>query len=173
MGGRRWGGRGKELLSNPRSLRNTGGASGLCTGGVVARVAGGTAGVEAGGGAAVVATFVAAFAAAAGIAGVASADLAFLQVLRRSRGGGTAGGGGNDDCVLGLEPLRQPGRVERGGSAPDHRNQQGRAQLAPKARCEVLEGLTVVTGTLEEEAEAVLLDQPLLQLDSTDSQFNK
>ena len=85
MGGRRWGGRGKELLSNPRSLRNTGGASGRCTGGVVARVAGGTVGVEAGGGAAVVATFVAAFAA---VAGVASADLAFLQVLRRSRGGG-------------------------------------------------------------------------------------
>ena len=79
-------------------------------------------------------------------------------------GGAGLLGGGNHGSP-GLETLREPRGIENCGGALYHRDQQRCAQFAAKARCEVLRLLAVLTGALEEEAEAVLLHQPLLQLD--------
>ncbi len=84
-----------------------------------------------------------------------------------SRGGARRGqpalGGNHGDP--GLETLREPRGIDNCRGTLYHRDKQRCVQLAPKAGCEVLRLLAILTGAFEEETEAVFLHQPLLQLD--------
>ena len=154
-----------------RQLGNAGGVSGRNAGGV-AKAASVTAGV--GGEAAITVIVTSAVLVGGGAAitvivtsaVVAGVDFTVLPALLSGAGRGQpAGGGGNNGHGLGLELLRKPSGIQDCDGALNHRNQERCAQLVPKACRQMLGFFTILTVALKEEAEAVLLHQPLLQLD--------